>query len=202
MERVCGRPWRFAHRRSGVLHAAVDVGLRGGAGRRAVDRLSLWLWAFVVWLAMTWSVTAEQLTVGGLVALGAALLLAPLGGVVRPWRCLEPVRLGSALGLLGSAAVRIVGANVGLARRIWSPSLPLESGMVIVPTGMTSDGGHAGVGLITSVIVDNQIVDIDRSRCELLYHAVSVPDGTGTEAGEDINLPIERWLQRIGRGRA
>lgn len=163
------------------------------------DRLSLWVWAYVVWLAITWSVTAEQLIVGALVAAGAALLLAPLGGAVRPWRCADPRRVAPALALAGAASTRIVSANVSLARRIWTPSLPLRSGMVIVPTTMRSDAEYAAVGLVTSVIVDNQVVDVDRRRRELLYHAVSVPEGGGREAGNQVNLPIERWLRPIAR---
>ena len=47
--------------------------------------------------------------------------------------------------------------------------------MVIVPTTESSDGGLAAVGLITSLIVDNQIVDLDRATHRLQYHAVAVP---------------------------
>lgn len=167
-----------------------------------VDRLSLWVWAYVVWIAITWTFTLEQLIAGAAVAAGTAFVLAPLGGAVRPWVCLDPSRWLPALALAGSAAARVVGANVSLARRIWTPSLPLRSGMVIVPTTMRSDAGYAAVGLVTSVIVDNQVVDVDRRRRELLYHAVSVPAGAGEAAGERVNLPIERWLRAIGRGAA
>ncbi len=160
----------------------------------------MWVWSFGFWLAITWTFTVEQLVSGASVALGLALALAPLGGVIRPWTVLDPRRLPAAIGLGGAAVARIVTANLTLARRIWSPSLPLRSGMVVVPTTMTSEGGLAAVGLITSVIVDNQLVDVDRTRRELLYHAVEVPPGTGDAAAARINLPIERRLKAVGRG--
>jgi multicomponent Na+:H+ antiporter subunit E len=47
--------------------------------------------------------------------------------------------------------------------------------MVIVPTSQRSAGGLTAVGLVTSLIVDNQLVDLDRDGAQLQYHAVEVP---------------------------
>jgi multicomponent Na+:H+ antiporter subunit E len=96
--------------------------------------------------------------------------------------------------------VRIVRANVKLARRIWSPRRPLSSGMLIIPTWARADGELAWTGLITSLIVDNQIVDVDRHRHVLQYHAVAVPPGDKQDQAEVINVPIERLLIRMHRG--
>ena len=73
--------------------------------------------------------------------------------------------------------------------------------MVVVPTTLCSDGGLASVGLISSLIVDNQIVDLAREQHVLQYHAVEVPDGTKSEQAEAINAPIERLVAKIGRSR-
>jgi multicomponent Na+:H+ antiporter subunit E len=69
--------------------------------------------------------------------------------------------------------------------------------MMIVPTQERTDGGLAATGLITSLIVDNQIVDIDRERSELQYHAVAVPHGNRQHPEDDINAPVERLLRPI-----
>jgi multicomponent Na+:H+ antiporter subunit E len=51
------------------------------------------------------------------------------------------------------------------------------------------------VALISSLIVDNQIVDLDRSRAELQYHAVWI-DSTETDANRAvINGPLEARLR-------
>jgi multicomponent Na+:H+ antiporter subunit E len=55
----------------------------------------------------------------------------------------------------------------------------------------------AATGLITSLIVDNQIVDLDVRRRELQYHAVAVPPGDAAQRAESINAPTERWLARL-----
>lgn len=162
--------------------------------------LALYVWAYGVWLLLTWTVTFEQLVFGGLLALAVSLALAPLGEVAAPWRLLDPRVLAASGRLLAVSLVRIVHANVGLARRIWAPSRPLRSGMVIVPTSLESDGGLGALGLITSLIVDNQIVDVDRRRGELQFHAVSVPVDDSTQGRrEAITAPTERLLRPILR---
>jgi multicomponent Na+:H+ antiporter subunit E len=159
------------------------------------------IWAFAVWLLLTWTVTAEQLTTGAVIALGVAVAMAPLRDVVAPWQLLEPHRLVAMLTLAGLSLVKIVRANVSLAFRIWRPRRPLKSGMVVVPTMLRSDGALASVGLISSLIVDNQIVDLGREQQVLQYHAVEVPEGTKSEQAEAINAPIERLVAKIERSR-
>ena len=153
-------------------------------------------WAMAVWILLTWTVTAEQLLVGAIVSVAVAVLLAPLGPVAGPWRLLDPrvARRTAALALVASR--RVVVANLRLARRIWAPSRPLHSGMVIVPTTQRSPLGLTTVGLISSLIVDNQLADVDRSRGRLLYHAVDVPPRDPDAARELINGPLEAHLPR------
>jgi multicomponent Na+:H+ antiporter subunit E len=162
---------------------------------------ALAVWAYAVWLVLTWTATAEQLVFGAVVAVVVGCALAPFGPVVAPWTVLAPRRLAAWLVLLGDSLVRIVRANLSLTRRIWAPSRPLRSGMVILPTEADRDGEIAAVGLITSLIVDNQIVDLDRSAAELQYHAVDVPTGTPQERREQVNGPTERHVLRVSRTR-
>ncbi|MGH9098983.1 MAG: Na+/H+ antiporter subunit E, partial [Acidimicrobiales bacterium] len=107
-------------------------------------------------------------------------------------------RAAGFLTLFADALLRVVRANCSLARRIWLPSLPLRSGMVVVPTAMRSEGGLAAVGVVTSVIVDNQIVDLDVARHELQYHAVFVEPGGPQENRAVVNGPIEDRLRYAG----
>jgi multicomponent Na+:H+ antiporter subunit E len=165
------------------------------AARRVADIISLAVWCLLVWVLLTWTATFEQAVFGVVVSVVVAAALAPLGPVVPPWRLLEPKRLWAALGLVVTSLGRMVVANVRLAARIWAPSRPLRSGMVIVPTSQRTVFGLTVVGLVTSLVVDNQIVDVDRKRRELVYHAVSVPEGGPREARAQINEPVERFLR-------
>lgn len=165
-----------------------------GPVRYAARAIGLAAWCMIVWILLTWTVTLEQYAFGIGVSLAVGLALAPLGPVVPPWGLLTPRRLGRILGLMTTSAGRIVAANVKLAARIWAPSRPLRSGMVITPTTQRSVFGLTVVGLVTSVVVDNQVVDVDRRRRELQYHAVAVPERGPENARAKINGPVERFL--------
>jgi multicomponent Na+:H+ antiporter subunit E len=128
----------------------------------------------------------------------AALVISPLGPAARPWLVLDPRRLGRLILLAGICLVRIVRANVMLARRVWSPSLPLRSGMLVFPTRMKSDGALTAVALVSSVIVDNQLVDVEPGRVQ--YHAIWVEATDPEEAYEAINGSLERLLQPLDPG--
>lgn len=159
--------------------------------------LALSLWGYAVWVLLTWTLTAEVLLTGAVVVVAIALVLAPLGDAVPPWRLLQPRRAAGLAVLLVDGLRRVAAANLALTRMIWSRRIPLHSGMVIVPTAERTDGGLAAVGLISSLMVDNQIVDVDRQRHELQYHAVVVPDGDRDAAYDDINGPVERLLAPV-----
>jgi multicomponent Na+:H+ antiporter subunit E len=159
--------------------------------------LALACWCYLVWILLTWTRTAEQLLFGAGISLLVAIALAPLGRVAGPWRLLVPRNAVAALKLLVTALVKIPVANVRLAVRIWRPSRPLRSGMVVVPTRERSDLALTTVGLVTSLIVDNQIVDLDRRRHLLQYHAVDVPDGGPEQKRAAINEPVERCLEGL-----
>ena len=161
--------------------------------------LALFCWAFGVWVLLTWTLTLEQLLFGAAIALTVAVALAPLGEVAGPWQLLTPRRLAAAAALLALAGRRIVVANLRLSALIWNPRRPLRSGMVVVATRERSAGGLTAVGLITSVIVDNQLVDVDRGAAQLQYHAVQVPDGGPEKARAQINGPVERLLTGFRR---
>ncbi len=150
---------------------------------------ALTFWCFVAWMALTATLTIESIAAGLVVSLLIAWSLAVLGPVVPPWRVLSMLRLSPFV------AYRVLRANIALARRIWTPSLPLATGMVIVPTRFGDEGRVAAVGIVSSLIVDNQIVDLDRSRRELVYHCISVPaDG---RRYDEINGPLERRIAAL-----
>jgi multicomponent Na+:H+ antiporter subunit E len=156
-------------------------------------------WAFLVWVLLTWTLTAEQLLIGAALAALVAVALAPLGNAPGPWLLLSPARLAGAAWLLAVTAGRIVMSNLRLARRIWSLRRPLSSGMVIAATREHSAAGLTAVGLMTSVVVDSQLVDLDARRGQLQYHAVAAPAGGPDETARVINAPAERLLRPLLR---
>jgi multicomponent Na+:H+ antiporter subunit E len=164
---------------------------------RAARWAALFCWAFLVWVLLTWTLTAEQLLFGAGVAAAVAVALFPLGAVPGPWRLLDPRLLVGLVVLLAVTGGRIVISNLRLARRIWAPSRPLSSGMVVATTDGRSPGWLTALGLMTSVVVDNQLVDLDADRGELQYHAVEIPPGGRDGATRAITGPAGRLLDRL-----
>jgi len=169
---------------------------KGTPARRIAARLiGLWCWGYLVWALLTWTLTVEQVLFGACIAAAVALALAPLGDVAGPWWLLRPRALAGGTRLLVAAAGRVFLANLRLSRRIWDPRRPLASGMVITPTRERTGWGLAAVGVISSLIVDNQITDLDARAHELQYHAVAVPEGDAERARAQINGPVEDLLE-------
>ena len=158
---------------------------------------SVGAWALLSWEILVWTLTWEQQLTGIGIALLVGAFLAPFGNVPGPWRLLRPRRFAALLKLVASSSYAVVRANLSLSRRIWSPSRPLSSGMLVLPTEMRSDGGLAATALLSSLIVDNQCVDLDRSSQQLQYHVVAVPSGDPQARSEQINAPSERLLRPL-----
>src|SRR5260370_41591174 len=94
----------------------------------------LFLWAFGVWVLLTWTLTAEQLLFGAVVAAAVAVALAPLGDVAGPWRLLRPRAFAGGIRLLIAAPGRGLVANLRLSRRRWAPGRAARSRLGVTPT--------------------------------------------------------------------
>lgn len=158
------------------------------------------MWAFLVWSVMTWTFTVEQVAFGIGIATLIGVGLAPLGSPPGPWRPPRVRALVAGLGLVRLFMAELAKANADLARRVWLPGRPLRSGMVVADTTQRTPGGLAAVGVITSLIVDNQLVDLDRHRHELQYHTVSVPTPGRPTVRATVNGPVERLLAEMADG--
>lgn len=157
--------------------------------------LGLVCWCLLAWVLLTWTATTEVLVTGLVVSVVCAVALTPLGPVPPPWRALRPSRAVALLRLGGGLAVRMVRANLVMARRVWSRRPPPRTGMVVVPTQARGSGRVGTVGLLTSLVVDNQVVDVDLSSDTLLYHCLDVPEGGRYAA---VNGPLEQRLLDVG----
>jgi multicomponent Na+:H+ antiporter subunit E len=143
--------------------------------------------------------TAEQLVFGALTAALIGVAFWPLGDVLLPWKVLSISRIWTLAQIVVYVLANMVRANVSLSRRIWSPSRPLHPGMLVVPTNSSTDGQMTAIGVLTSLIVDNQIVDLDPDRHRLQYHAVSVESDDPDSNRQRINGPLEDLISSLSR---
>ena len=151
------------------------------------------LLAFGAWLLLVGSLQGQELTLGLLVA-GVATVFAagtpPLLSAIRlvpdaPWHLLRYV-LHFSLALLR--------ANLDVARRVVSPSLPIRPAVVTVRTELQSD--LAKLVLANSITLTPGTLTIDIAGDTLLVHWIDAPpDVDLTSATRGIAAGFERHLR-------
>jgi len=154
---------------------------------------ALFAWCYLVWLLLTLTPTVEVFLVGVPVGLLCAALLAPLAPAAGPWRLLRPATALHWLRATVRLGASIVRANVMMARLVWTRNVRPPSGMVVVPSRTGDTDLLATTGLLSSLVVDNQVVDVDPSRSELMYHCIEVPP-EDADAYDLVNGPVERLV--------
>jgi multisubunit Na+/H+ antiporter MnhE subunit len=70
-----------------------------------------------------------------------AVTLAPLGPVAGPWAVLHLRRAFAVARLAWYVGRQMARANLAMSRRIWTPRMPLRSGMVVLPTRSAARAG-------------------------------------------------------------
>ncbi len=141
--------------------------------------LGHYLFVFVVslalWLLLAGSVQRQELVAGGLVALVVTLAAGPRLGVIAGLR-LRLSALPHMVRYFGVFLVALVRANLDMARRVLSPSLPLRPAVVEVQTGLKSDLGK--LLLANSITLTPGTLTVDVKDDKLLVHWVDAAPGT------------------------
>jgi multicomponent Na+:H+ antiporter subunit E len=127
--------------------------------------------AFLVWLALTWSIKAPDLLIGLVVSLGAALLFGDVL-TVTPERALHPLRYLWFLYYLPVFLWEMVKANLDVAYRVLHPALPINPGLVKVKTNLKSDVSLTLLGNSLTLTPGNTTVEI-KNGC-LYIHCIDV----------------------------
>jgi multicomponent Na+:H+ antiporter subunit E len=122
---------------------------------------------FALWLVIDQSAKPSNLLVGALAAAGATWtslwLLPPQTGRVR---------LPALLGLLPRFLWNSLAAGVDVARRAFSPGLPLHPGFVDYPVGLPRGSARNAFELISSLMPGS--VATDETEATIEYHCLDV----------------------------
>ncbi len=150
-------------------------GNRAVAGNVLPRNIFTFVISFLLWLLLTGSLKGEELMAGllvsGVVTLLAAPRLALLDGV--RWSFASFVSMLRYLGVFSLALLR---ANVDMARRVLSPSLPIRPAVVEVKTRLKSDLGR--LLLANSITLTPGTLTIDIKGDHILVHWVDCAPGT------------------------
>ena len=164
---------------------------------------------YLFWLLITGQIvlmfTAERsvgaLVVGAVVSVFVALFASRFFIHERPFYLFNPVKF---LSLLFYCCVvflwELIKANWDVARRALSPKLPVNPGIVKIPTELKSDYGLSMLAnsiTLTPGTITLDIADDAEGKTWYYIHWIDVASTDPQEAGESIKGRMERWIRRI-----
>jgi multicomponent Na+:H+ antiporter subunit E len=135
--------------------------------------------SLLTWVLLTGTLAADEVLLGIVVSLvvvaASGQRLALLSGLrLSP---LAPLHL---LRYLGYFCVQLALSNLDVARRVISPALPINPGLVEVRTRLTSDLGR--MLLANSITLTPGTITVEVEGDRLLIHWIDCPPGTDLES--------------------
>jgi multicomponent Na+:H+ antiporter subunit E len=165
------------------------------SGTRAAAIVSLFAISFLLWLGLTGSLNNQELITGVIVALVLSLLFHKQVTIFNGLRVSWLMPFYILVYLIDFVAALIV-ANLDLARRVLTPSLPIRPEVVEIETGLQSDLGRLLLANTITLTPGTLSVDYDDNR--LSVHWVYSPPGLNRQqVTEQIVGRFERHLSRF-----
>lgn len=158
-------------------------------------RLWLSLSLFGFWLLLTQSLQWDSLLAGAVVSLLVVALAPQTVGLLQgfrpswlfPWHFLQ---------FLAVFIKALIGSNLDMARRVLSPTIPLNPAMVEIETTLQSD--LARLILANCITLTPGTLSIDIEANHLLVHWIDCRDPDDLSANtQAIAAPFERTLKRF-----
>ena len=143
---------------------------------------------FILWLLMTGSFAMQELAAGLLIALLVTLLSQDHMAIMDGLK-LNPLSIIHMIRYLGYFLSSLVIANLDMARRVLSPSLPINPALVEIHTELTSDLGR--MLLANSITLTPGTLTVDVTGDRLQVHWIDCPYD---------ERDIEQITAEIGRG--
>jgi len=155
--------------------------------------LFLFVLVFCLWLLLAGNLDPQELITGGLVALVVTLISRPHLDIFSGLR-FAPTAIPAFIAYLGLFALALVRANVDVARRVLSPSLPLRPALVEARTELQSALGR--LVLANSITLTPGTLTVDVQGDKLLIHWIDAPPDIDIEgATREIVSAFEKHLK-------
>jgi len=155
--------------------------------------LFLFVLVFVLWLLLAGSLDPQELIAGLLVALVVTLVSRPHLDIFGGLR-FTPAAIPAFFAYLGLFILALIRANLDVARRVLSPSLPLQPALVEVRTELQSPLGR--LALANSITLTPGTLTVDVQGEKLLIHWIDAPPDIDIEgATREIVSAFEKHLK-------
>lgn len=169
------------------------------SGKRVLSFISTFVFCYMLWIAFTLTFATEEL-IGGLVASFVASLLASKFFIHDdPLYMFNFKRLYYMIAYIPIFIRELIKANIDVAKRSFNPKLPINPGIVKVPTDLKSDYGLAM--LCNSITLTPGTISMDVTeeddRNYIYIHWIDVQSKNPIEAGNMIKGSLESGVRRI-----
>lgn len=134
--------------------------------------LFLFVLVFTLWLLLAGSLDPQELIAGLVVALVVTLISRPHLDIFNGLR-FTPAAIPAFFAYLGLFILALIRANLDVARRVLSPSLPLRPALVEVRTELRSPLGR--LALANSITLTPGTLSVDVQADKLLIHWIDAP---------------------------
>jgi len=156
--------------------------------------VSLLIGLAVVWILFTAAVDPAELVLGAVVVVLVVLFTRSqselFGGIKLGVRGIVAIPV-----YLGLFVWKLILANLDVARRVLSPRIPLNPGIVAVPTELQSRMGT--LLLANSITLTPGTLTLDVDKDTLYVHWIDVRGASADEARASIVAPFERTLKGV-----
>lgn len=153
----------------------------------------LFIICFLLWMLLAGSLAIQEVVAGVMVSAAVALISWNSTGILGGVR-LRPGALIALFSYLAYFLLALVRANLDMARRVLSPSLPIDPALVEVRTDLTSALGK--LLLANSITLTPGTLSVDVEGDRILVHWVDCPEGTDlTSATKTIVVGFEERIK-------
>ena len=149
---------------------------------------------FIFWVAFTTSLQTDELIVGAVVALVMAFYTGKQfseGGLSN----LSFRKIVFTVRYLFVFIWEMIKANVDVALRVLNPKMPINPGIVEVPTQLKSN--VAKLALANSITLTPGTLSVDVIGDKLYIHWINVTTTNPEEAFEQISAVFEKYIKEI-----
>ena len=149
---------------------------------------------FIFWVAFTTSLQTDELLVGAVVALIMAFYTGKQfseGGLSN----LSFRKVVFTIRYLFVFIWEMIKANVDVALRVLNPKMPINPGIVEVPTKLKSN--IAKLALANSITLTPGTLTVDVIEDKLYIHWINVTTTNPEEAFEQISAVFEKYIKEI-----
>lgn len=169
--------------------------------KRIFGFLSTFIFCFIIWLALTLSFNTQEV-IGGLIAsFITAFITSRFFIHEKVLYLFNPVKFFWLIVYIPIILKEIFISNLKMAKINISPKLPQHSGIVKVPTDLTSEYGLAMLSNSVTLNPGTISIDVadDAGRNNVYIHGIDVRSCDPAHMGDTINGSLEPWVRRIWR---